>query len=191
MALQPDAASSLASSEAVSALSRFVGASDATMAVQADAADLLCTLAAVPVKREGVQQTLTDQALPRALEIVHEAAAACPAAGETRTVVPGSGGEVSGSESSADEFVNRRRLQAAAAAIVAQLAQQDRECCHSILFHAQLLAPSVQMLVAGGRFAAAQQLLVATRAYATSLAPPPGVAAGTAVASSEPAAAPA
>ena len=56
---------------------------------------------------------------------------------------------------------------------VAQLVQQDRECCHSILFHAQLLRPAVQMLVAGGRYGAAQQLLAAARAYAGSLGAPP------------------
>lgn len=185
VALQPDAGSSLASSEGVAALSRFVGAPAAALALQADAADLLCTLAAVPVKREGVRQALTDEALPRALEIVHEAAA-----GESGDAVLGNGGEGCGNCSSSGEAGHRRRLQAAAAAIVAQLAEQDKECCHSILFHTQLLAPSVRMLVAGGRFAAAQQLLVATRSYAASLAPPSCMSAGSAGATCQPSAAP-
>lgn len=195
VAVLPDAAGGLCSPEVVIALARFVGAPEAPLVVQADAADLLSTVAAVPVKREGVQQALTDHVLPRAFEIVHEAASAAAEAAEAG----GSNGGSSSGGASADaaaaaaagaEATQRRRLQASAAAIVAQLVQQDRECCHSILFHAQLLSPAVQMLVSGGRYAAAQQLLAAAHAYANSLAPASGGAgSGTGAATSgEPAA---
>lgn len=158
VALQADAAGELAHAAAVQALAEFVGRPGQAVEQQAEAASILAAVAAVPVKRAGVQQALTDCALPRAFEVVHEAAAAAheapPAAGSALEAAP------------------RRRLQAAAADIVAQLVGQDRECCHSLLFHAQLLRPAVLMLIAGGRFAAAQQLLEATRSYASSLVPP-------------------
>ena len=169
VALQADAAATLAAPEAVAALARFVGAPEAPLAQQAEAADILSAVAAVPVKRDGVRQALTDEVLPRAFEIVHEAgAAAADGGGES-----GGGAAGDGADASA-----RRRLHASAAAIVGQLVQQDRECCHSILFHAQLLGPAVRMLVEGRRFAAAQQLLEAARAYATSLAPASACGAG-------------
>lgn len=169
VALQADAAAALASEAGVAALARFVGAADVPLAVQAEAAGLLVAVAGVPSKRPAAQQALTDLALPRAFEIVHEAAAAASAAEAGSMGGDGSTGAAAAASLGGDDAAAERRLQAAAAAIVAQLVEQDRECCHSILFHAQLLRPAVQMLVSGGRCGAARQLLDAARAYAASL----------------------
>lgn len=68
VALQSDAAASLASEEAIAALAQFVGAPEQPLAQQAEAADILVRVAAVPVKRAGAQQALTDHVLPRAFE---------------------------------------------------------------------------------------------------------------------------
>ncbi|EFN51629.1 hypothetical protein CHLNCDRAFT_140051 [Chlorella variabilis] len=170
VALQADVAAELATPAAVEALAAFVGCPEQPLEQQAQAADMLAAVAAVPVKREGVRQALTDHALPRAFEVVHEAAAAAEAEAEASLGSPVRGEAV--------EAAHRRRLQAAAAAIVAQLAEQDGECCHSLLFHAQLLRPAVLMLAGGGRCAAAQRLLAAARRYAASLAAPGGAACG-------------
>lgn len=177
MALQADAAATLAGEAAIAALSRFVGAPEAPLELQAQAADVLVAVAGVPTKRAGVQQALTDHALPRAFEILHEAAAAQEAAQEDAAGGSASaGGSAPPDSANSEEAAAARRLQAAAAAIVAELVQQDRECCHSILFHAQLLRPAVQMLVSGGRYGAAQQLLQAAHAYAGSLGSGSGAA---------------
>lgn len=202
VALQSDAAASLASEEAIAALAQFVGAPEQPLAQQAEAADILVRVAAVSVKRAGAQQALTDHVLPRAFEIVHEAAAAAEgqeaaatprgsnAADPTATPdayslasslssSPAAAGAAAmqaaaaSGDDAAAEAAQRRQLQAAAAAIVAQLVQQDAECCHSILFHAQLLRPAVHMLISDGRCAAAQQLLAAAKAYAAGLGGPP------------------
>ena len=169
VALQSDAAAALASEAGVATLSRFVGAGDVPLAVQAEAAGLLVAVAAVPSKHPATQQALTDHALPRAFEIVHEAAAAPASAADAAADAAGEAAPAPAAAAPGGDAAAQRRLQAAAAAIVAQLVAQDRECCHSILFHAQLLRPAVQMLVGGGRCGSARLLLDAARDYAASL----------------------
>ncbi len=82
--------------------------------------------------------------------------------------MPGRGVHM-GSSQEAGEVAHRSRLQASAAALVRLQAEQADECCHSLLFHANLLGATVQMLINSGQCAAAQRLLAAASHYATGL----------------------
>jgi hypothetical protein len=137
----PHLAVALCNAAAIAAISAFVSEPNYAVVVQAVAAELLAAISAVPEKTDTAEAALTDHALPRSCEVLHQ----------------GTSGAVGNAE---------RRLSAACAEIVCQLVCSSRLCCHVVIFHTAVLRPAVAALVAGRRCGLAQKLLKAAAAFA-------------------------
>ena len=119
-------------------------------------------------------QALTDLALPRAFEVLHDFSQDPEAeqqqqqqgtqGSKLRASVGGEGEEEE--EAVAAERRQRAALRASCAAVVAALVGQCPACCHALLFHSELLRPALATLCASRQFGTARKLLAATAAFA-------------------------
>lgn len=157
----PEAAPAACTAAGVAALAEFVGSPAVPLEAQALAARVLSRVAAVPVRKEDATQALTNLALPRTFEVLHEAAAAAEAASTGGEAEPGQQ-----PQQQQQEEAQLRALVGACAACTAHLVAACADCCHALLHHSALLRPTLDALLASRQFGLAQKLLEATAAYA-------------------------
>lgn len=154
------------------ALSEFIADPQYPTQLQAGAAGVLSHVAAIPSKKADAIKALTDCALPRACEVVHQAKEAWGtgavlnspiSAKHFAQMLGAQNGSADGSGIGSDVDA---QLQAACATLIAHLATGSRVCCHVILFHTQVLHALIEVLVGSHQYLLADALLRAAGRYA-------------------------
>lgn len=138
--LDPSFADSLCTPAAIRALSEFLAAAEHPLATQAAAARVLAVIAALPAKKQDASEALVDFTMPRACEVMHQAAAGHAPTAADAAAKEGNGAlqkqqEWGGSGGEGKDSTPVAQLRGSCAALVAQLASASRLCCHVILFH--------------------------------------------------------
>jgi len=155
--------------EVINALAELIADADYPVEVQAGAASVLTHVAAIPSKKAETTAALTDCALPRACEVLHNAGKfweSGPPVESPASIKRLAQMIIDGGTAFYGKEAIEAQLQSACAALVAHLATGSPLCCHVILFHTQVLKTLVSVLVGSHQYLLAESLLRAAGRYA-------------------------